>query len=659
MDVTADRIAKLPLEQQAIRAKCFHPSETFVEFPKDEIEQSIPERFEKIVRMCPDQLAVKMADQTLTYRDLNASANRVGRTILARTGADAECVALLFDQGAALVAAMMGVLKAGKFFIILDPAARLHRTSIVLQDAGASLVITDQRHLSLASEISGGQIAVVDLTDSTVPADDLLIPIRPDAIAFIAYTSGSTGQPKGVVWTHRFLLHHEMLSINMSHICKDDKITLLSIGTSNAITNVFLVLLAGAGLFPFDVQSAGVAELARWLRGEQITVCLISTSLFRSLCAQLPNGEILTNVRLLKARSEGAHKGDIDLFHSHFAAHCVLLHGLSSSETGFVAVFQCDQNMEIPEGEIPIGYPLEDKEVLLLDESDQDVGLNQVGEIVVRSCYLSEGYWHMPELSKAKFKADPEHPEKRVYYTGDLGLRRPDGCLVHKGRKDFRVKIRGYGVEIAEVENTLRDHASIKDVVVVARPNELADARLVAYFTSSAEPTATISELRRFLKAKLPDYMIPSAFLMVDAIPLMAGGKVDRRALPDPPNTRPNLDNPLVAPRTPAEEQLAQIWSEVLSLDQVGIHDNFFDLGGHSLAATRVVSQIIRNFQLEIPLRSLFEAPTIAQMAAVIKEHQAKKLEQNDLDRILTELEALSEEDAQRVLSTIMQNEAS
>jgi amino acid adenylation domain-containing protein len=612
----------LPPEQQAIRDKCFHPSGTFVEFSKEEIEQSIPERFEKIVQMYPGHTAVKMADQTLTYAELNAAANRLGRAILANIGAEAGCVALLFEQSTALVASMISVLKAGKFFIILDPAAPPHRTSIVLQDAGASLVITNQRHLTLASEISGGRIPILELTDTNVPAEKLLMPIRPDAIAFIAYTSGSTGQPKGVVWTHRFLLHHEMLSINTIHICEDDKITLLSFGTSNAITNVFLALLAGAALFPFDVQSAGVAELARWLRGERITICSISTTLFRSLCAILPSGEILTDVRLLKARSEGAHKGDMGCFHSHFAAQCVLLHGLSSSETGFVAAFQCDQNMEITEREVPIGYPLQDKEILLVDESDQDVACNQVGEIVVRSRYLAQGYWQMPELSKAKFKADPYDPEKRLYYTGDLGLRRPDGCLVHKGRKDFRVKIRGYGVELAEVEKVLREHPSIRQGVVLSRKNDAGEEQLVGYFISNREQSLTISDLRSFLRSKLPDYMIPAAFVRLDAMPLTPNGKIDRKALPEPSKARPQLDVAYVAPQSGVETQLAQIWCEVLPVDRIGVHDNFFDLGGHSLLAVRLVSEVEKSFGKSVFVATLLKSPTIAELARVIREHK-------------------------------------
>jgi len=321
------------------------------------------------------------------------------------------------------------------------------------------------------------------------------------------------------------------------------------------------------------------------------------------------------------------------------------LTGLSSSEAGQLSTYLIDHKTEIGGNEVPVGYPVADKEILLLDDEGKQVGFDDVGEIVVRSRFLSPGYWRKPDLTEAKFRLDPHNPEKRLYYTGDLGLMLPDGCLMHKGRKDFRVKVRGYGVEIAEVERSLRDHASIKDVVVVASTNESGETRLVAYFTSSSQRTPTASELRSFLKEKLADYMIP-AFVRLDALPLTPSGKVDRKALPVWNNSRPVLDTPYLAPRI----QLTKIWAEVLGIDQVGIHDNFFDLGGHSLAVMRVITRVVKTFQLDLPIKALFESPTVADMAAIIAQNQRNNAAPEDLDRMLSELESLSDEQAQKLL---------
>jgi acyl carrier protein len=226
-----------------------------------------------------------------------------------------------------------------------------------------------------------------------------------------------------------------------------------------------------------------------------------------------------------------------------------------------------------------------------------------------------------------------------------------DGCLFHLGRKDFRVKVRGYTVEVGEIEMALLEHAGIKEAAVVGREIQSGDRRLVAYFVPTEPRAATVSELRNCLKDRLPDYMIPSAFVMLRALPLTPNGKVDRLALPDPEGTRPELDTPFAAPRTPIEKELAKVWAEILSLNEIGIHDNFFDLGGHSLAATRVVSQVFKTFQLDLPLQSLFQSPTVAEMAAVITEHRAKKLGKGELDRILAGLELLSDEAVQGLLA--------
>jgi non-ribosomal peptide synthetase component F len=316
-----------------------------------------------------------------------------------------------------------------------------------------------------------------------------------------------------------------------------------------------------------------------------------------------------------------------------------------------LATYWVSHETELAGNEVPIGYSFDDKEILLLDDAGNEVGFNRIGEICVMSDYISPGYWRRPELTVEKFKRDPRGSEKTLYLTGDLALRLSDGCLIHKGRKDFRVKIRGSGVDIAEVESTLRGHRGIKEAIVVSRQDASGESRLIAYFTCREEPRPSVGELRRFLKAKLADYMIPSTFVCLRALPLATNGKIDRRLLPDPGNSRPELDAPYVAPRTPIEEQLVQIWSEVLLLDRVGIHDNFFDLGGHSLAATRVVSQLLRTFRLEILLQSLFQSPTVAEMAALIVENQAKKLDEKDLNRMLAELESLSEDAARQLLA--------
>jgi acyl carrier protein len=276
---------------------------------------------------------------------------------------------------------------------------------------------------------------------------------------------------------------------------------------------------------------------------------------------------------------------------------------------------------------VRVGYAVEDTEILLLDAVDRGkaAGANEPGEIAARSRYLSPGYWQLPELTQARFQPAPNGGE-RIYLTGDLGRALPDGCLEYFGRKDHEVKVRGYTVAFAEIEAALLSHDSVKEAVVIAREGASAERLLVAYLVATGKPVVTVSELRTFLTGRLPDYMVPSAFVTLNALPHLPGGKVDRQALPVSISSRPKLQTAFLAPRTRAEEIIAGIWSEVLSMDEVGVDDNFVDLGGHSLAAIRIVSRVVDEFQIELPLQVVFQSPTVARMAAVITEYQAKVL---------------------------------
>jgi acyl carrier protein len=277
--------------------------------------------------------------------------------------------------------------------------------------------------------------------------------------------------------------------------------------------------------------------------------------------------------------------------------------------------------------------------------------LNAIGEIVVRSKYLSPGYWRRPDLTEAKFKSDPEGGEKRICLTGDLGMMLADGYLVHKGRKDFRVKVRGYRVELAEVEQALLSYPGVREAVVVAAKNKAGESGLTAYFTSQKDQRPAVNELRRFLEQKLPSFMSPSVIIALDSLPLTRNGKVDRSALPALDGSRPDLSTAFLAPRNPTEERLAGIWSDVLGLDCVGVTDNFFELGGHSLAAARIISRLIKAFQLELPIGALFQSPTVRDMAAVIMQNQNSVASQHYLSQVLNELDKLSEFEATQLLN--------
>jgi amino acid adenylation domain-containing protein len=592
-----------------------------ISFSKEELEQSIPERFEKIVRLYPDHIAVKTETQGVSYAELNAMANRVAREIVKRQGTESEPVGLLIDKGVEQIAAMLGILKAGKFFVLLDSTFPLERNAAISKDTRPPLILVHTDNVAYGSKLidSADKLINVSTIDSSSTSDDLYIEISPDAISNVIYTSGSTGTPKGVIQTHRSKMHLVMLHTQILQITCKDRCILLSSGTASTIGNSLYALLNGAALHPYSVNKLGISKLADWMVDEKITICAISAPLFRKFCESLTGAERFPDLRALRLTSEASYKSDFELYKRFSPQTCCLANVICPTETGTLRQFVMYHDSQFRSDEIPLGYPVDDKEIYLLDEDGREVGFNEVGEIVVRSKYLSPGYWNRPELTEAKFKADPQDPEQRFYYTGDLGLMLPDGCLIHKGRKDFRVKIRGYGVETAEVEKVLRGHGVVKDCVVVDRRDQSGETKLVAYYISGSQRQPNSSELRQYLKASLPDYMVPSSFQRLDAIPLTPSGKVDRQALPEPDTTRPEMNVRYEAPRTPVERKIAQFWAKALSVERVGLHDDFFELGGHSLSGTLVVSWIHDMFGLDLPVSEFFSNPTIAQLAERIE----------------------------------------
>jgi len=646
---------KLPPSQELLQAKCFHSTGTFVEFNKDEIEQSIPKRFEEQARKYSNRTAVVTRNQTLTYDQLNQGVDRLAGAILHQRGGRQEPIALLLEQSASAISTILGVLKAGKIYVPLDTTYPQARIEYILEDSQAPVIVTNNRNFLLARKLAkhnGCQLLNIDELDPISFVEEPDSHISPDSLAWILYTSGSTGQPKGVVQTHRNVLHDIMNYTNAFHICQADRLILLtSYSVVDTVRTMYGALLNGASLYPVDVKKDGLTHLADWLNHHQITIYRSFSTLFRHFIDTLDGDQQFPKLRLLYLCGEPVYRRDLELYKKQFSPDCIFVNGIGSTECLTYRWNLMDKKIQVNDNNVPVGYPLEDIEVLLLDDDGKEVAFNEIGEMSVRSRYLSPGYWRRPELSQVKFLSDPNGGDERIYRTGDLGLILDDGCLVHMGRKDFQVKIRGYRIEVGEIEAALLNIDNIKEAVVILREDRPRDRYLAAYIVPSRQPALSITALRHALAEKLPGYMVPSAFIILDTLPLLPNGKLDRQRLPYPDSSRPNLDTPFIVPETSVEQALAKIWAEVLNVNHVGAHDNFFDLGGHSLAATRIVSRVIKHFQVDLPLQSLFQSPTVAEMATVIAEHQGKKLDQKELGDILVKLESLTEEEAERVLS--------
>jgi non-ribosomal peptide synthetase component F len=406
---------------------------------------------------------------------------------------------------------------------------------------------------------------------------------------------------------------------NGLHICSADRITLFgSFSTGQGAPNAFGSLLNGATLYPIDIKREGIAGLADRIITERITIYLSAATIFRQFVHSLSGQEEFPDLRMIRLANEQVRKSDIELYKRHFAPNCIFANFLSGTETGNLCQFYIDKETEISGSFVPVGYSVDDMEIKVLNDSGEEVGFDHVGEIAVTSPYLALGYWRRPDLTQEGFLADPAGGSKKTYRTGDMGLMTPDGCLQHLGRKAFRVKIRGFRVELEEVEASLAQDPTVKEAAVDAREDEAGNTQLIAYIVCAEERKPTVSALRRFLGATLPEYMVPSVFVFLNSLPLTPLGKVDRRSLPPPGRDRPELDTVFVGPGTEVEASLAEIWQQVLHVDSVGIHDNFFDLGGNSVRLAEVNRKASELLRTEISLIEMFRYPTISSLAQLL-----------------------------------------
>jgi amino acid adenylation domain-containing protein len=630
-----------------------NPGNAFVEFAIQETEQSIPQRFEKIVRAYPDRVAVKTKNDIWTYESINSAANRITEEILNRVGTGNEPVAMLIERGASVLVAVLAVLKAGKIYVPLEPSYPLERLRFILHDAQPQLILTSGNNSALCQALSGEEIPIVSIDELSMSTGGRSpgVTIGPDALAYILYTSGSTGQPKGVVDNHRNVLHGTLRFTNGLHICAEDRFTFThSCSSSASVRRIFPALLNGASLHPLDITKAGMTGLVDLLERERITY--FSTGRIRDFVRTLSAHHRFDELRLVSFGGEVVYKTDVDLYRKIFPPRCLIGIWMSTTETGNITQYFISSETQLVDDIAPIGYPVEGIEVVLLDDEHRAVSQGDVGEITVRSRYLSPGYWRQPDLTKASFE-DVDASGERIYFTGDLGRMDPQGCLYHLGRKDDRAKIRGYRVESAETEAALLKLPGVRKAFVTARERQTGDKQLVGYVVPEDNSSLTVTTLRKALATSLPDYMIPSVFVILNELPLTPTGKVDRKALPAPSKARPALDTFYVAPRTPLEEDLVRLWDEILSLDHIGINDSFFELGGDSLSAVRLISAILRKFQTRLPVRVLFQSPTVAEMAVVLTTNVGNTLSEDELARMVTELESLTDEDAQHLLATL------
>lgn len=595
-------------------------------------DDTIPAHFQRQAVRYPDQRAIGSGSWRCTYAELDAVANCLAHNVITCGGVRGDRIAVLLRHDSPLIAAVLAVLKAGRTVVVLNPTDPPARLVQVLEDADTRLIVTESQHRPLAEQIARKE--TVHCLGDLFPGPAVPPPkvgVAPDDLAFLVYTSGSTGRPKAVMQTHRNIVHNVCIRLcRRLGLRPDDRVPLLaSLSGGNGMGTTWFALLNGATLCPFPIVEKGVTGLADWMRTEGITVYVSAASVFRHFMRTLADDERLSQVRWVRLASEPATDEDVALFRKHFSADCILFHTLASSETGNSCQFQLTAADTVASGRLPIGRPATDVSILLLDEEGREVAPGQAGEIVIQSAYLSPGYWRNEALTAERFSGTGA---ARVFRSGDLGRRTSDGLLVFAGRKDDRVKVRGYRIETSEIEDALVRLPGVERAVVGTRTRSDNELQLVAYIVPRSGASTSAAMLRRGLRALLPAHMIPAGFVILDTFPLTPHGKIDREKLRQMP--LPVRDSEATArPETETEVLLAGIWAEAFGREGIGRDDEFFDLGGDSLTAAVVAARVYAAKGVELQLGAFAEHPTLAGLAAVIDaRNQARS--QNPRDRL-------------------------
>ncbi len=605
----AQRLSRLPLLTEEEEQQLAEWNNTSREYPR---EACIHQLFEAQMGRTPEAVAVSFKDQQLSYRELNHRANRLAHYLQGLGVGPEVRVGVGLERSVDLVVALVAVLKAGGAYVPLDPSYPQERLAFMLDDAQARVLLTQSSLAEKFNEYSGYTICL-DAVESEEELVDA-VTVGAENLAYVIYTSGSTGQPKGVAVTHR-AIHNLVRGTNYVTLEESDVVAQVSNSSFDAATfEIWGALLSGARLVIIEKDVALAPHaLAAQLEADGVTAMFLTTALFNHMARELPTG--FKGLRHLLFGGEAVEpKWVREVLENGRPER--LLHVYGPTETTTFAMWQ---EVTSAGDLVPIGRPLTNVQIYLLDEHLRPVPVGVPGGLYVGGCGLARGYLDRPALTAERFIPDPfsSEPGARLYQTGDLARFLTDGCVDFLGRSDQQVKIRGFRVEPGEVEALLSAHPHVAQAAVVAREDRPGERRLVAYFVAKEGQTCGAGELRRDLAARLPVYMVPQVVVQLERLPLTANGKVDRRALPAVEDVREETE--MVAAQTAVEEVLVGIWSELLDLARVGREENFFELGGHSLLATQVMSRVREAFRVELPLRELFEQPTLKELGQSIE----------------------------------------
>jgi amino acid adenylation domain-containing protein len=626
------RISQLPLlSTEETRQLLDEWNDTATTFPQT---SPVPDLFESHAARQPDATALIWEDERVSYGELNRRANQFAGRLRSLGVGPGMKVGVLLERSPEMIAALLGTLKAGGVYVPLDPQYPRERLGFMMKDACVSVLIT---RAGLHEKLPPHQAVIVDLETSRAgieqeSVENLNLRIDPEQVAYIIYTSGSTGRPKGVLVEHRQLLNTLQASEAALNFTHDDCMPCLApFSFDISLFELLIPLVTGGRCLLASSRDALDASAAARVLDEATVIHAVPTLMRRLISFAVENrAGNYARLRHLLVGGDAVPPELIEELHQAIpTAQVTVLYG--PTEATMICASSTVAHEQRPSHQF-VGRPLSNTVIRLLDERGNLVPVGIDGELCIGGASVARGYLNRLELTAQKFVPDPFSKDAgaRLYRTGDLGRYLPDGTIIFTGRIDEQVKVRGFRIELGEIESALKEHVEIRECIAVAREDTPGDKRLIAYLVAATPESSTLntSELRGFLKERVPEYMLPSAFVFLEQLPLTPNGKVDKKALPAPDTERPELENAFVAPETPTEQRLAAIWTALLGIDRAGLYDNYFELGGDSLLATQLASQIRKVFEVELPLTDLFQHPTLAELSAIIEEAIIKQMEE-------------------------------
>ncbi len=618
-------VDKLPmLTEEERRRLLVEWNATRREYP----ELCVHELFEMQAERSPEATALAFEEWRLSYRELNQRANRLARHLRALGIGPEATVGVCLEGSPEAIVSLLGILKAGGAYVPLDPTYPRERLSFMIRDAGARVVLTITRWLDRLPSEGTTTICLDNLPESVAPDEfeNITAGVKPDNLAYIIYTSGSTGVPKGVEVCHRGIVRL-LVGVDYVHLTTQEVfLQMARLAFDVSTFEIWGALLHGATLVLFPGPVPAAQELGEVLRGQKVTTLWLTSSFFNAVIDEAP--AVLSPVRQLLVGGEALSAPHVRLALSALP-DTQLINGYGPTEsTTFACCYSIPRRLKEDASSIPISRPISNTQVYILDTQMEPVPIGTVGELHIAGDGLARGYLNRPDLTGEKFVANPfsGRPGDRLYKTGDLARYLPDGNIEFRGRLDDQIKIRGYRIEPGEIEAVLAQHPAVKTAAVIAGQIQSNEKSLVAYVVPKEDQALTVEGLQTFLKQKLPQYMVPGRFMFVATLPLTPRGKLDCHALPAPEAVDLAFHPRFVVPRDEVESKLLEIWQTVLKHQPISVTDNFFDLGGHSLSATKLLVRIEKTFGQRLSIASLFQAPTVEQLATLLRDESRQTL---------------------------------